>query len=159
MFGLLGIKQYIYAAIAGVIAVGAFLAYNYYTTTQATIATLTANNAKLEQAVELNEQALKDLQENYERVIIEYERTQEEFSASRTRVGELEKKLSEHDISFLAQERPGLIENIVNDATADLNRCFEILSGAPHTEQELAATRRSEINSECPSVANPNYKE
>ena len=112
-----------------------------------------------EEAIKISEQTVKDLQNDYERVTIEFERTQEQFSRARTRVGELEKQLSEHDIGYLAQERPGLIENVVDNATDNLNRCFEILSGAPHTEAELSATKRSEINPECPGVANPNYKE
>ena len=36
-------------------------------------------------------------------------------------------------------------------------RCVEIASGAPLTEKEKTATKKSEINSECPSIANPNY--
>lgn len=159
MFSILGIKQYIQMAIVGALVLAGFLAYKYYTDTQLEIKTLTANNAKLEDAIKLNEQAVKDLQNDYERVTIEFERTQEQFGRARARVSELEKKLSDHDIGFLAQERPGLIENIVDNAADNLNRCFEILSGAPYTEAELSATKRSEINPECPGVANPNYKE
>lgn len=158
MLGLLGIKQYIYAAIAGVLLLAGILAYKYYNNTQLTIQTLTANNAKLEDAIKLSEEAVKSLQDDYKRVIVEFERTQEEFDDSRSRVDELEKKLSEHEIGFLAEKKPGLIENVVNKATANLNRCFEILSGAPHTEAELSATKPSEINQECPGVANPNYR-
>jgi hypothetical protein len=29
--------------------------------------------------------------------------------------------------------------------------------GSPLTEKEENATKKSEINSECPSIANPNY--
>ena len=159
MFGILGIKQYIQLAIVGALALAGFMAYKYYTDTQLEIKTLTANNAKLEDAIKLSEQAVKSLQNDYERVTIEFERAQGEFNSARTRVDELEKKLSDHNIGFLAQERPGLIENVVNKAAVNLNRCFEILSGAPHTEAELSATKRSEINPECPGVANPNYKE
>jgi hypothetical protein len=35
---------------------------------------------------------------------------------------------------------------------------LEIASGSPLTEKELAATKPSEINRECPAIANPNYK-
>ena len=159
MLRLLGIKQYIYAAIAGVLLLAGTLAYKYYNDTQLAIQTLTANNARLEEAIKLSEQAVKSLQNDYERVTMEFERTQQEFSDSRSRVDELENKLSEHDIGFLAEKKPGLIENVVNNATVNLNRCFEILSGAPHTEAELSATKPSQINKECPGVANPNYRE
>ena len=36
-------------------------------------------------------------------------------------------------------------------------RCLEIASGSPLTAQELAATKKSEANNECPDLANPNY--
>ena len=36
-------------------------------------------------------------------------------------------------------------------------RCVEISSGSPLTESEINATKKSEINRECPSIANPNY--
>ena len=158
MLGLLGIKKYIYAAIAGVLLLAGTLAYKYYTDTQLALQTLTANNAKLEGAIQLSEQAVKDLQSDYNRVTIEFERTQSEFADSRTRVDELEKRLSETDIGVLAERRPGLVEKVVDKATANLNRCFELLSGAEHTEKELLATKPSQINNECPGIANPNYK-
>ena len=37
------------------------------------------------------------------------------------------------------------------------NRCMEIASGSPLTEEELAATKKSQTNTECPRLANPNY--
>lgn len=158
MLGLLGIKKYIYAAIAGVLLLAGTLAYKYYTDTQLALQTLTANNAKLEDSIKLSEQAVKDLQSDYNRVTIEFERTQSEFAESRTRVDQLEKRLSETDIGVLAERRPGLVERVVDKATANLNRCFELLSGAEHTEKELLATKPSQINNECPGIANPNYK-
>ena len=49
------------------------------------------------------------------------------------------------------------IERITNGASALATRCIEIASGSPLTEAEKNATKKSEINSECPSIANPNY--
>ncbi len=36
-------------------------------------------------------------------------------------------------------------------------RCVEIAMGSPLTDKEKNATKKSEINSECPSIANPKY--
>ena len=36
-------------------------------------------------------------------------------------------------------------------------RCIELATGAEHTEKELKATKKSEINPECPDLANPSY--
>lgn len=65
---------------------------------------------------------------------------------------------SSRDFGELAAQRPASIQRIINNATANAMRCLELASGAPNTEKELAATTRSEINTECPTLANPNYE-
>ena len=62
------------------------------------------------------------------------------------------------DFGALAAERPELVERLVNRGTKNAMRCLEIASGAPRTEAELNAKTSSEINKECPAIANPNYK-
>lgn len=61
------------------------------------------------------------------------------------------------DIGDLASRRPGLVSNIITKASNDAMRCIEIASGAEITEEERNAIRKSQINSECPSLANPSY--
>jgi hypothetical protein len=61
------------------------------------------------------------------------------------------------DFGAIAAARPGVVERLVNRGTANAMRCLAIASGAPHTEAELAAKTSSEINRECPSLANPSY--
>ena len=61
------------------------------------------------------------------------------------------------DIGALAVERTKVIEKIINRASKNAQRCVEIAMGSPLTEKEINATKKSEINSECPSIANPNY--
>jgi hypothetical protein len=61
------------------------------------------------------------------------------------------------DIGDLAINRPKSIERILNRASDNAVRCVEIAMGAELTEKEINATKKSEINSECPSIANPNY--
>ena len=65
---------------------------------------------------------------------------------------------SSRDLGDLAIAKPVLIERAVNNGTKNALRCVEIASGAPLTEQEKNATKADEINKECPSLANPNYK-
>lgn len=57
-----------------------------------------------------------------------------------------------------AAEKPAQVERAVNRGTVNALRCLEIASGAPLTEAEKNATKPEEINKECPSIANPNYK-
>ena len=71
----------------------------------------------------------------------------------------LAKKLGRHELDILAANKPGLVEKIINRGSKNEMRCYEIASGSPLTEEELAATKKSQINGECPGSANPNYKE
>ena len=59
----------------------------------------------------------------------------------------LNKRLGKHDIGNLAENKPGLVEKIINKASDSAARCVEIASGSPLTEEELNGTP----NRECPS--------
>ena len=61
------------------------------------------------------------------------------------------------DVGKLAIDRTKAVERIINKGSANAARCVELASGSEHTEEEIKATKRSEINPECPSLANPNY--
>ena len=69
----------------------------------------------------------------------------------------LTNKLGRHDLGNLAENKPGLVEKVINKATVNANRCLEIASGAELTEDELTASKPSEINPECWRLANPNF--
>jgi predicted nuclease with TOPRIM domain len=76
---------------------------------------------------------------------------------------ELDRKFTEsangeaRSVSNLALKKSSLIERVINNATANAMRCNEIAMGSPLTEDEKNATKKSQINPECPSLANPNY--
>ena len=80
------------------------------------------------------------------------------FEVAKGRVSALENKLSEHEIGDLAQKKPKLIEKIIDKGTQDVLRCYEILTGSPLTDEEIAVTKKSKANTTCPDVANPNYE-
>jgi len=61
------------------------------------------------------------------------------------------------DIGDLAIAKSKVIQKIINRASDNAVRCVEIAMGAELTEKEINATKKSQINSECPSIANPNY--
>jgi hypothetical protein len=128
------------------------LSYWYYKDSQATIKTLTENNAKLELAVEINETTIKVMQEDAARQAETLTLINKDFQDIRAQNGILSDKLSEHNIGFLAEKKSGLIERIVNNATKKANRCFELLSGAELTEVEKNATSAKSFNSECPGL-------
>jgi hypothetical protein len=72
---------------------------------------------------------------------------------------DLDKRFNKNnrDIGKLAVEKTAVIEKIINKGGENAARCIEIASGSPLTEKEKNATKKSEINPECPSIANPSY--
>lgn len=127
---------------------GAF--YWYYSDSQERIAILQQNNAKLETAVAMNEETIKAMERDIQRAAEEMKKINEQFSAIREQNKELSNKLARHDLGVLASSKSGLVENIINRATGKVNRCFELLSGAPLTEEETNAKDGKSFNSECP---------
>ena len=131
-----------------VVLSGAF--YWYYTDSQSRIATLQSNNAKLETAVQTNEQAIASLKENNAKANAELTRINSEFQKAREQNRELSNKLAKHDLGLLGSEKPALVERIINGASNKAGRCFELLSGSPLTEEERNAPDGKSFNSECP---------
>jgi hypothetical protein len=128
--------------------------YWYYKDSQKTIQALTANNATLTVAVELNEATIVSLQADYALAQSEMVSLNEDFATIRRQNDLLAEKLSENDIGFLAANKPELIERLINNGTENAFRCFEILSGAPLTDKERNAESATDFNNECPWLWN-----
>ena len=130
-----------------VMLAGAGGGYLYVTKLQKDNAILKTNQVKLETAVADNnaviEQQTKDLKQirNTLTIIEEEKKKLEEDRDA------LNKRLGKHDIGNLAENKPGLVEKIINKASDSAARCMEIASGSPLTEEELNGTP----NRECPS--------
>ena len=132
-------------------------AYWYYNDTQERLAILNENNAKLETAVKTNEEALVAQRQAYESMAVENERLRNQFTEISDRNRNLEDKLRRHDIGVAGKVKPTLTEQVLTNASKNVARCFEIISGSPLTEAEISATKPSEINTECWRTANPNF--
>ena len=68
----------------------------------------------------------------------------------------LAKKLGRHELDILAQNKPGLVGRVINKASDNALRCFEVITGAPLTPKEEEASKPSQYNAECPTI-HPNY--
>lgn len=152
-------KVYIIIAIISLFSLIGGGAYYYYTTTQNTIMQLTENNAtlksnqeELEGAVATANETIEFQEQNFERIREQYQQSQRELNEIRQQNSRLRERLSEHDISALAEAKPELVERIINNASEKAMRCFEILSGAPLTDDERNAENARQFNSECPWV-------
>jgi len=138
-------------------AVG-FGAWKYYQYTQEQIGIYRENAAKAEMAQQASEAAVKAIQQDLVEVQAQYTKVSDDFKVAKSRVNALEEKLTKHELGDLAQAKPKLIEKIVDKGTKDVLRCYEILTGSPLTEEEIAVTKKSKANTTCPDVANPNYE-
>jgi len=140
---------------------GGFL---HYKTVKADLETAKANNLLLEQSVEGQKAVIAQQQADFTAILAANETLQQqnkvlaaEFSALDERFNKINGQGEVRDIGKLAVERSRSVERVINGASAKAMRCVEIAMGAPLTEKEINATKKSEINSECPSIANPNY--
>jgi len=138
------------AILIVVILVMGGVGYWYYQDSQATIATLTENNAKLETATQLQEETIKKMEADYAAASEELNRVNEEFAVIRRQNNVLADKLERHDLGQLGNSKPGLVERVINGATDKVGRCFELLSGAELTDKEKEAENGQQFNSECP---------
>ena len=151
-------KIRVYLLIAALLGAAGFAAWKYYEYTQNQIKIYAENAARAELVAQSNEAALQKTQADLIAVREQFNEVSRKFAEAESRVEALEEKLTEHELDFLAASKPGLVENIIDKASNNVLRCLEIASGSPLTEDEINATKRSEINSECPDLANPNYR-
>ena len=126
------------------------IGYWYYNDTQERMAILQENNAKLEMATQLQEQAIESLQADYALAQEENTRINQAYAEIRRQNARLSDKLADMDLGLLAAEKPNSIERAINRGTENASRCFEILSGAPLTEEEKNAETDIAFNKECP---------
>jgi len=144
-------------AIAGFISGIIGLGYYYYVDSEKTKTRLLQENTKLVAAVTENENTIDTLLVDINLLSEQRTEVDRKFREAQNQVNRLQELLSQHELDMLAYKKPKLIENRVNAATSDANRCVEILSGSPLTLREIDATKPSQINNTCPDIANPNY--
>ena len=122
-------------------------------------AILKANQVKLEEAVSSQKELIAKQQEDFKEILAANQKMNELVSALKKDLDDLDKRFNKKNRDFgkLAIEKTKAIERITNNGSKNAARCIEIASGAELTEKEINATKKSEINPECPSIANPNY--
>ena len=133
--------------LALVLLAGAGGGYLYVNKLQKDNAILKTNQIKLETAVAESNQVIEQQSKDLKKIrstLKEVEELNDKLQADKD---SLNKRLSKHDIGNLAENKPGLVEKIINKASDSAARCVEIASGSPLTEEELNGTP----NRECPS--------
>ena len=122
-------------------------------------ATLKANQFKLETAIEDQTKLLEQQKQDFEAIMESNKKLNVLINTFKKDLQDLDKRFTKknRDIGKLAIERTESIERIINGGSKNAARCIELASGAEHTPEELKATLKSEINPECPALANPSY--
>ena len=120
---------------------------------------LKENAIKLESAISEQKQVIENQKKDFEEILNANKKINELINNLKKDLDDLDKRFTkkDRDIGKLAIERTGAIEREINKGSDNATRCIEIASGSPLTEEEKNATKKSEINPECPSIANPAY--
>ena len=152
---MLGIRLFFIGIIVTALAGGGFYVFKL----QKDNAILKANAIKMESAISEQKELIENQKKDFEAILTANKELNDLMSKLKTDFAELDKRFNKknRDIGLLAIEKTKVIERITNNAGDKAARCIEIASGSPLTEKEINATKKSEINAECPSIANPNY--
>ena len=120
---------------------------------------LKENAVKLEGAISEQKQVRENQNKDFAEILEANKKINELVNTLKKDLDNLDKRFSkgDRDIGKLAIEKTKVLEKIINKGSENAKRCIEIASGSPLTEQEKNATKKSEINPECPSIANPSY--
>ena len=120
---------------------------------------LKENAVKLESAISEQKQVIENQKKDFAEILEANKKINQLVNNLKKDLDDLDKRFNkgERDIGKLALERTGAIERVINKGSENAKRCIEIASGSPLTEEEKNATKKSEINPECPSIANPKY--
>ena len=123
-------------------------------------AILQANQIQLELSIESQKQVIEKQKEDFGKILQANKKMNTLVNNLQKDINALDKRFNKgaRDFGKLAKEKPKLVEKLVNRGSVRAGRCIEIAGGSPLTEKEINATKKSEINTECPSIANPNYE-
>lgn len=160
MFNVFSVVKILsYLGIVIIVAGGLWYAMNL----KAELATSEANNKILENSISEQSQVIEQMRVD----IAQIQRINEEVNAELGRQREEVKNLvnrfnvnargESRDIGKIASKKPRAMQRLINRGTVNALRCLEIATGAERTEKEINAKKESEINRECPTLANPNY--
>lgn len=161
---LFGLGSYLKIGLIAAVVVAAAGIYWYISHLQNSIKTLQYNNALLESSISQQQDIIVKQREDFaaitranREIVNVTTQMRDEVEALRNRFNRMDAQGVRRDVGSLAVARPSLVERAVNTGSMNALRCVEIASGAPLTEREINARTRSEINIECPSIANPNW--
>jgi len=152
---------YIKMAMTMVLIAGIAGAAIYVNKLRSDNAILKANQVELERSIGEQTKLLEQQKKDFDAIMESNKKLNVLINTFKKDLDELDKRFNKkkRDVGKLAIERTQSVERVINKGSDNAARCVELASGAEHTEEELKATLKSQINPECPALANPNYVE
>jgi hypothetical protein len=153
MFGTDTIVKYV---VIGILAVGALIGANHLMNLKADLAVSEANTKVLKDSMILQGQVIAKQEGEImqiQSINAELTKTNEQLDKQ---VKDLDKKFAvsangnSRDFGAISRAKPDMINKIVDKATMNVNRCFELATGAPLKE--------GESNAECKDLASTSTK-
>ena len=148
-----------------VVIIAVFVGAAWYVTgMREQLAISEVNNKKLEEAVTAQHSLIDQIKKDVSLVQEANQKLNTTIQAQNKDLNSLQNRFntnadgSQRDIGKIAAANPSGIERAINRGTTNAIRCLEIASGSPLTPEEQNAKTPSEINKECPAIANPNFK-
>ena len=139
------LKIYMLLIVLGLLGGVGYGGYYYYKDTQERIGILTQNNAKLEEATRIQEETINTMIEDRERIAEINRELQAELQTAEAYGDQLRATLQKHNLTHLANKKPGLIEKRMQNATNRLWDCLADITD-PEWVRMAAGTESSNCN-------------
>ena len=139
------LKIYMLLIVLGLLGGVGYGAYYYYKDTQERIGILTQNNAKLEEATRIQEETINTMIEDRERIAEINRELQAELQTAEAYGDQLRATLQKHNLTHLANKKPGLIEKRMQNATNRLWDCLADITD-PEWMRMAAGTESGNCN-------------
>ena len=125
------LKIYMLLFVLGIIGGVGYGAYYYYKDTQARIAILTENSAKLEMAATTQKNTIDTLLADAKKYAELNSELQKKLEKANDYKNTLIGKLRKHNLAKLSMQKPGLVEKKINNGTKKLLESFESITAVP----------------------------
>ena len=127
-------RIYAIVIVVGLVGGAVWGAYGYYKDTQQRISTLTQNNAKLKSANDTNTATIQQLNKNALALNQLIDDLGSELKKAEEYGDELRNTLRKHNLTHLANKKPGMIEKRMQNATDKLWDNLESITSDKSTD-------------------------
>jgi uncharacterized protein YoxC len=145
-------KIIFWVGLIGVLITLIVLFFNHYGKLRDDLTIVRENNKTLIQNIDTQQRVIDRMIVDVEEIKTINRQLTTENKKMRKDVESLNSKFNKRDFGALAAQRPQSIQRLINRASENVARCFEIASGAPLNEKELNAKTPLEANNECPNL-------